>query len=442
MAEKTSLLQSIPPVEKADGRDDKVSLLSRADGRETESGGSAKQNVSLLERQSAPEGTGTEGSPSVESSAPDASEAVASEVVASGSEGEEVQTITSFQYVTYASFVLNFILAGFVAVALFKKLSKLTDARFSASAKAFAIGSLVVVFHGFFATYLYASHLNDPTRPLPLFTTLALWVVLGPFVGYVTRSLLARREKPNRKAALFDGAFYAVIFTLAAFGVSAAITTNGALLLTITACFLMIVPIARSLSAHKVACARHRELKETSSQILVYGLLFFPALLPVLAFAQVLGLPSLTTLFLVNFITIDFILVVALSFAVSADYFSTDESESAETSSTREKVEQRTAQAAPVQAPAQGKPKPKQPIVTGNPDDPIIQFLNSEGDDSEAGDSGQAAKPDKGAPRISPPRKPGHPGLSAPKKPGADGNKAPNKTPSKVKAPAKPKKRL
>lgn len=290
--------------------------------------------------------------------------------------------------------------------------------------------------------------------------TMALWVVLGPFVGYVTRNLLARKEMPNRNAALFDGGFYAFIFALSAFGINPAVSTNGALLLTITACFLMIMPIARSLTAYKVACARHHELKDTPCRILVYALLLIPALLPVLAFVHIFGMSELLTLFLINFITIDFIVVVTISMLMaSSNFVSEDEPEEAVTD---ESVSEESAQAVssgagsaagpagPAGSSAAANPAPgkKPKIVTGNPEDPIIQFLNSEGGelDSDLADRHSAeSKPSENPSRIQPPRKPGHPGhpgLAAPKKPSSAGSKAAPNAPQKVKAPAKPKKRL
>lgn len=444
MSEKVSLLQSIPPVETTASGDGQISLLSRTKARESESGGPNKQNMTPSESAQSASGDS------------DKSEATeATETAASISVAEEAQSISVFQYVTYISFVLNFVLAGFAAVILFKKASKILDERFSVSMRSLAAGAAFVVLHGFFVTYLYASYLNDPSRTSPLVMTLSLWIILGPLVGYMTRNLLARREKPNRSAAIFDGCFYAFIFALATFGISPAVSTNGALLLTITACFLMIVPLARSLTAYKVACARHRELKETSSKILVYGLLLIPALLPLLAFVHIFGLGDLLTLFLINFITIDFILVATISFLISSDYFAVTEVdveadvEQAAVDESGAEVEPSPAPAAdsaPAPTPSAPQPAPSaqsggQKIVTGNPDDPIIQYLNSEGDEAEETHSPKEQKP-KAAPRIQPPRKPGHPGLSAPKKPSGDGKKSPSNAPSKVKAPSKPKKRL
>jgi hypothetical protein len=394
---------------------------------------------------------------------------------------EEPNAITVFQFVTYASFVLNFLLAGAVAVILFKKAAKLAEERFVTSAKTLGVAAVLIMLHGFFATYLYASYLNDTLTDAPLFLTMAIWVLAGPAVGFISRTLLARQDKPNRKAAIIDGAFYAFIFFLAACGVSSGIKTNAALLSSLLAGFLMIVPIARSMTAYKVARARHKELKETSDQILLYSLLFIPALLPVLSFAHVCGLSDSLTLFLINFITFDFLLVVALSMIASAEVFIPEaaeelaegEPEPVATGATAATAATTTATAADVDAatttatvgaeavmvpeesaelpeedaedtPAADRPAPQQ-VGAGNPDDPIIQFLNSEEGSQEK--SSKPAVPVKPAanntPRVAPPRKPGQPGITPPKKPGSapkEKSAAPN-APSRLRAPAKPKKR-
>ena len=374
---------------------------------------------------------------------------------------QEPASVTGFQMLTYASFVLNFLLAGAVAVILYKKAMKLAEARFVVSAKAMAIAGVLIMLHGFFATYLYAAHLNNSVSTAPLFLTMGVWILVGPAVGIITRHLLARGDKPNMKAGMVDAAVYGLIFFLTACGVSSGIKTNAALLASILAGFLMIVPIARSLTAFGRAKARHQELNETSDKILIYALLLLPALLPVLAFANVCGLSDALTLFLINFITFDFVLVVSLSLMASADEFLPSQEsgqaaasvaadaapEAVDVAESREAVaaaDPEPIQEVPAPVPAAARPEK---LKTGNPDDPIIQFLNGEVDEEEAplnfDKTSSVARPALSRPL--PPRKPGHPGIKPPKKPGASSAaktaKAPN-APSRLKAPAKPKKRL
>jgi hypothetical protein len=411
---------------------------------------------------------------------------------------EDSGSLSAFQVITYGSFIFNFILAGAAAVILFKKATKLAEERFVISAKALAIACILITLHGFFATYLYTAHLSDSVSNAPLFLTMAVWVLVGPAVGFITRSLLTRQDKPNRKAAFIDAGIYALIFFLTACGVSSGIKTNAALLFSLMGAFLMIVPIARSLTTFKVAKARHKELNEAYDQILIYGLLLLPALLPVLAFAHVCGLSDAVTLFLINFITFDFVLVVGLSMIASADELipEVQQPEPAEAeakpvgakssvevpveelpqkpakvkklkkSKKPAKVKKATAtvssaavvppepeakvqKESPVEPPVA---KPKK-VATGNPDDPIIQFLNSEEGMDHRGDAvplppaRPASKPAaKSTPttRVLPPRKPGRPAIKPPSKPGATAASAPQapNAPSRFKAPAKPKKRF
>ncbi len=483
MSEKATLLTSIPPVKKAGTSDGRKSLLSsNTDEAKVDSKVSLLSQVKPIERKpitqkvstevSTPKAKAVADAKSV-SSAVSAKKAEATqpteavETVAGESVAEEAASITSFQFLTYASFVLNFILAGIAAVILFKKSSKLLEERFAVSLKTMGIASVIIMLHGFFATYLYASHLNNSISTAPLFMTMAVWILVGPAVGFVARSLLARGEKPNRNAAFIDAGIYALIFFLTACALSAGIKTNAALLLSISGAFLMIVPIARSMTACKVATARHSELKNVSDKVLINGLLFLPALLPVLAFLKVCGMGDALTLFLINFVSFVFVLVVALSLIASSRDFISEEATASSTSSTTTAVPAtggaatEVAAEAPQPAPAQALEVNEPPVTpevsaapqaevkrekiqSGNPDDPIIQFLNSEVDETPKPASKPApAKP--AASRPLPPRKPGQSGLTPPKKPGAaaDSGKdgVPN-APSRLKAPAKPKKRF
>ncbi|WPJ96574.1 hypothetical protein SH580_02510 [Coraliomargarita algicola] len=500
MSEKATLLTSIPPVktsESNDGRQpllaptpvlSKVETVAEAKAKvepKVEVKAKAKAKAQTKQAQLKVEPKKTTGKVSLLSQTrdvtPPPAQPKAVAPVLKSTAGEPVKSallqpvevepvsesgpITSFQMVTYASFVLNFLLAGAVAVILFKKAMKLAEERFVVSAKTMAIAGVVIMLHGFFATYLYASHINNSVSTAPLFLTMAVWVLVGPAVGFITRNLLARGDQPNTKAALIDAGIYGLIFFLTACGVSSGIKTNAALLSSILAGFLMIVPIARSMTAFGLAKARHQELNQTSDKILIYGLLLIPALLPILAFANVCGLSDAVTLFLINFITFDFVLVVSLSLIASADEFLPEVEESQDAAEEVPVAVEHTAEAElaaeqpmpvaehpePVTestlAPVQEMPaKPARPekLKTGNPDDPIIQFLNGEIDDEEP-----AAIPEKPAPvskpapsRPMPPRKPGRPGITPPKKPGSSpAAKAPN-APSRLKAPSKPKKRF
>jgi len=443
MSEKSTLLTSIPPVKKTESNNDGHSSLQSPTPAKPKYEG----KVSLLSQTRDPVKPVKPVNADTTAKIVEVTESVATESVATESVAEEPITISGFQMLTYASFVLNFLLAGAVAVILFKKASKLAEERFVVSLKTLAIAAILIMLHGFFATYLYAAHLNNTVSSAPLFLTMAVWVLVGPAVGFITRNLLARQEKPNRKSAFIDAGIYGLIFFLTACAVSSGIKTNAALLFSILAGFLMIVPIARSLTIFKVAKARHKELNDTSDQILIYGLLLLPALLPILAFAHVCGLGDAITLFLINFITFDFVLVVALSMIASADEFMPEEAvqEVAEVAPP-EAVELSSAVAPAMEVseprlePSVAKAPPEK-IASGNPNDPIIQFLNGE-DGADEQSANQAKPASKATPRVLPPRKPGSPSIVPPKKPGSASQDKAGNTPSRVQAPAKPKKRF
>ncbi len=496
MSEKATLLTTIPPVKKTEAASSSPTLLSPTPPAPKEEGSASLLSavpevpkdagrVSLLSQTKEAAPAPKPVAPKPVTSKPvtqkpvlkPVTEAVAEaksvegvETVASEAVAEESDSITTFQMLTYASFVLNFLLAGAVAVVLFKKAAKLAEERFIISAKALGIASVLIMLHGFFATYLYSSYLGDSVGAAPLFLTMAVWILVGPAVGFITRNLLARSDKPNRKAAIIDGCVYGVIFFFTACALSSGIKTNAALIFSIIAGFLMIVPIARSLTAFNVAKARHKELNETSDQVLIYGLLILPALLPALAFAHVCGLSDSLTLFLINFITFDFVLIVALSMIASADEFIPEEAQEAAKVAEQPEAVAEEAAPAPVEEPAPAmveepiaepipepiaeevpepieEPPPTEPkpekVGSGNPDDPIIQFLNSQ-DGADEKPAAPAKPAARNAPRVAPPRKPGSPNIKPPKKPGsapAANAPAPN-APSRLKAPAKPKKRF
>lgn len=436
MSEKATLLTSIPPVKKSDSNESGMTLLTPPGSSGTSPGGtktSAKVSLLSQTKDKTPEKSTTiEPAPNqtvgelVEVASPTDVAVAVEGVPAAGPAGEEPLTITSFQYATYASFVLNFLLAGAAAVVLFKKASKLAEERFVLSTRALATACVIILLHGLFATYLYSSHLNEAVSSAPLFMTMAVWVLVGPAVGFIVRNLLARQEKPNRNAAIVDGVIYGFIFLLSACAVSE-IKTNAALLSAIIAGFIMIVPIARSMTAFKVARARHKELNETSDLVLIYGLLLLPAIVPILAFAHVCGLSDALTLFLINFVTLDFVLIVGLAMIASADELIPDDSSRDDT------------------APAKAASS-KKGATPGQSIDPIIQFLN-EDEDSKIEPVAPARPAAKAPVRKLPPRKAGSAadGLKAPKKPGVKPSgkppAAPN-APSRLKAPAKPKKRF
>ena len=318
------------------------------------------------------------------------------------------QSISAFQGAIYVSFVLTFCLAGFAAVVLFRKASKIAEARFVVGAKALAVASGVIALHGFFATYLYANYLNgEGAIPLPLM--MVLWAFVGLAIAVVLNHLLAPDRAPEKGAVAFDACAYFVIFSCAVIALIPGIKEDASLIFSLLSVFLFIVPVTRSLGAFRKAMARHPELRETSDRVLIYSLLALPALLPVVVFAHTCGMSDELTLFLFNFLTFDFVLVAALAMVVSADDMS---------------IEAEVADTKKADRPATAQPEPA-----------VVEF---------------SAPPQPKSKKI-PPRKPSKVASNAilppaPRKPGASSSfsaspKAPN-APLTVKAPAKPKKRF
>ena len=387
MSEKATLLTSIPPVSKSKP-EKKSSLLTSVD----QSTGSANADVT-----------------------------VASESIAS-----EGQTITAFQGAIYASFVLTFCLAGFAAVVLFRKALKIAEARFVIGAKALAVASGLIALHGFFATYLYANYLKGEGA-IPVFVTVALWILVGPAIAVVLNYLLTPKSKPEKGAVIFDACAYVLIFTCTSVSLIPSIKEDAALIFSLLGGFLFIVPVARYFAAFRKAKARHPELGDTSEQVLIYSLLFLPALLPLVGFANVCKMGDELTLFLFNFITFDFLLLAGLAMIASADDLTPEQAEAAAKETVAEASE-------PV---AVSDPVAAVPPVAKSPEP--VEFN----------------APRQPAPKKLPPHKPVKAGSGpvlppAPRKPGAAApaptTEAPSteaaNAPSRIKAPSKPKKRF
>jgi hypothetical protein len=342
----------------------------------------------------------------------------------------EGATITAFQGVIYASFVLTFCLAGFAAVVLFRKALKIGEARFVMGAKALAIAAGMIALHGFFATYLYANYLNGEGN-IPLFVTVFLWALVGPAIAVVLNYLLTPGSKPEKGAVIFDGCAYFLIFTCTSVSLIPSVKEDAALIFSLLGGFLFIVPVARSFAAFRKAKARHPELRETSDQVLIYSLLFLPALLPLVGFANVCKMGDELTLFLINFVTIDFLLVAGLAMLASADDLTPEElaEAAATTKSTEASKPSKAVKAAAVASAEVPVTKSSEPVEFKAPRQPVTKKL--------------------------PPRKPAKAGAGpvvppAPRKPGAapvapastEAPAAAVNAPSRIKAPSKPKKRF
>lgn len=238
---------------------------------------------------------------------------------------EEVKTrdaITPFQGITYASFILTFCLAGFAAVAVFRKASKaLSLKRFSIGAKMLSLGYLSIAFNGIFGTYLYSRFLNGEGAVFPLIVPILSWILVGPAIAVVLNSLLTREDVPDFKKIIFDAFTYLVIFGFVAASQAPSLGANELIVFSLLGAFFFMVPIVRFLISLKIAKGYHPELHEIFVQILIHSLLLLPLLLPFVAFTSVYNLISHDlTLLLFNLVTFVFVLMTGLLMIISIDY--------------------------------------------------------------------------------------------------------------------------
>lgn len=235
---------------------------------------------------------------------------------------ESSDAITLFQGITYASFILTFCLAGFAAIAVFRKASKaLSVKRFTIGAKMLSLGYLAIAFNGTFGTYLYSKFLNEGDAVFPLIVPILSWILVGPAIAVVLNSLLTREDAPDFKKIIFDAFTYFVIFGCVAASQAPSLGAKEPMVFSFLGAFFFIVPIVRFSTSLKIAKGYHPELNEMFVQILIRSLLLLPLLLPFVVFTSVYNLVSHDlTLLLFNLVTFVFVLMTGLLMIISIDY--------------------------------------------------------------------------------------------------------------------------
>lgn len=349
--------------------------------------------------------------------------------------------MSTFQAVTYGSFVLTFILAAFAAVVLLRKAMDITERRFSGSAKALAGALLLMSMYGFFATYSYARYLRQESHTAPVSLTLLFWIILGATIGYLINRLLGVKDKVDTTEVIIDGLSYAAIFILITLAVSAETSTNTSLILALVALVAYTLPFARCSIAYKSVKFRHPELQHKSIKRLLSSLILLPALVVVIAVLYVFDAFGPDTMLLgTNLISSSFVLFV--SFALFSSLKALTSQPAGETAAAEAKttataprmdplVEELLAEekAAKAEAAHQAEAAPRiKPLAEIAPEKP------ARANTPKKPPSRQASPADKGSGQPKAPKKPDR------TQPG--GNKPAPNSPSKIKAPAKPKKRF
>ena len=378
MSERATLTTKVPPV----------------GGKSGDGDGSRNPSADTAAASAAETGAGAEG---VEMMADDSGAAPAS--------------ITIFQGAVYGSMLLTVCLAGFAAVALFQRAGRMVERRFSATARSLGVVFSLAALHGLYISYLYTNHLWGEIDGAPVAISFALWILAGPAIGVALHHLLTIGDKPARKEMVIDATAYTLIFACATVGASPGVRVNAAVIAALLALFLFIVPVARYMAAFRTARARHPELGETGGRILVLALLLGPGLIPVMSFARVCGLGDDITQFLLCFILFDFVFATALALLATARTLEPEPAQATEEAAAPE------ASVSPAAGPGESA-KPAGP---------------KKSDPEPAVGSNGSAKPGDGGGR--PARRP-----APPPKPRT--SSAPGNTPSRVKAPAKPKRRF
>ncbi len=303
MSEQARLIPSVPPIEEPDP--------NVAEGIAPPKSNSSVDVVS-------PENSGK----LVQDSGKTISEAIG--IVASADSNLKIESpdsITTFQGINYASFILTCCLAGFAAIVVFRKALKVSVKRFSIGAKTLSLAYLVIAFNSFFGTYLYSRFLNGDSISVPLTVPILSWILVGPFIAVVLNSLLTRENVPRATKIIFDAFIYLIIFGFVVASQIPSLSAKEPLVFSFFGAFFFIVPIIRFSISLKMSKAYHPELQEMFVQILIRSLLILPILLPTLVFLNVYELTSdELTMLLFNLVTFVFVLMTGLLMIISIDY--------------------------------------------------------------------------------------------------------------------------
>ena len=382
-------------------------------------------------------------------------------------EAREGPGVGTFEVLTYASSVTAFILAGFLGVVLLRKVRLMGPTRHKTAAKTLAGIFAFIALHGFFTSFLYNNYVRG-IGDVPLLVHLGLWVFAGPALAVVLSNLFTRFETPVRSNMLINQSFFLGIFLLVWVGASGLLSANAALIVCLGAIFLYIVPVVRYLKNFQMARTRHREFSEDGVRLCVFFLLFGPAIVPLLLLAELFGLSPEVVFFLLNLLVIDIVLFGGLGLLILAR----EDLSVVSGEITEAEVDHPATTSAPVEGNRKGRPgtspsnadRAESQKTTGHPaasEDPIIQFLKENPEETkskrsaakkkEAPESPKKKIPPPPKPGVErrgpskappPPKKPGSPLPRAPKEPGKSQGKQAKNAPGDIRAPNKPKKRI
>lgn len=221
-------------------------------------------------------------------------------------------SMSIFQAVTYGSFVLTFIFAGFAAVVFFRKAKDLAERRLGLSSKALGGALLLVSLHGFFATYIYTRYLRGEIDAAPVSFTILIWLILGLAIGYLTNRLLQLKEKVKVSESMMDGLFLLSVFLCITLAVSPVTNANLSLIFSLLALILYTIPLARFFVAYKTVKFRHVELQQPPLQKLLYCLIFIPAMPVIISLLFIFkAIGPDTMLCITNLVAFSFIILVS-----------------------------------------------------------------------------------------------------------------------------------
>lgn len=256
----------------------------------------------------------------LESQKPKAIASEASALVLEGSKSTNAtsKSITPLQGGTYASFISAFLFAGFAAIVVLRKASKMSVKRFSNGGKALSFSYLSIAFLGAFGTYVYGGFLNGKNEVFSLIVPVLPWVFAGPLTAVALNFLLTKEDRPENKRMVFDAFLYVIVFGWLIASQVLVFEREVLLLLSFVGVILLIFPVIRFSVLFRILKTLHSEERKVPANLLVQSLMLLPLALPLLFFVYFCGFATeALTLLLLNLITLIFVFVTGVFFVIS-----------------------------------------------------------------------------------------------------------------------------
>jgi len=201
----------------------------------------------------------------------------------------EDASMTPFQGVAFGSFVLSIAIAGFAAIALFRRVTRGLPSALAAPAKALGGTALWIALASFYGAHMYANYLWGESDGPPLAATLAAWAIAAPAAGVALSHAVVAPAKPARWRSVLLVALPVALIIASTTGLALVEAGREALwahaATGVAACAIL------ACAATGLRRARQPEAlwRTRSGQCLIVGLALAPILIALLPLARAAG---------------------------------------------------------------------------------------------------------------------------------------------------------